>query len=164
MNNYSVNKSLKGGKNMTERTQTTQTRLRLNKETLDYLSDFADEHGLPYTHLAVEQIVKEHKEYAKQNWNLQYISEAVAEKVKQSVNVALQHSISKEINRVRLGTNNTDRNTQILIELVQAHMELDNVKTIMTTDMYKPDFLEQAEKAVYERIIHQKQKKDGKLA
>ncbi|MGM9988797.1 MAG: hypothetical protein ACI35O_16445 [Bacillaceae bacterium] len=140
----------------------TQTRLRLNEETLQYLSDFAEDYGLPYTSLALEQIVREHKQFVKQNWNLQYVSEAVAEKVSRSVQVSIKHNVSNELNKIRLGTNNADRNSQILIELVQAHMEMDNVKNIMTTDMYKPDFLEQAEKVVHERIIHQKQKKDAK--
>lgn len=72
------------------------------------------------------------------------------------------NAISNELNRIRLGTNNTDRNTQILIELVQGHMQMQNLKHIITTDMIKPPFLTDVEKLVQESITNMKQRKDSK--
>lgn len=85
---------------------------------------------------------------------MQYIAHTVAELV--------NATLSKEINRVRLGTNNTDRNTQILIELLQGHMQLQNIKHIPTTDLVKSEFLTDAENFVKDRIANQKQRKHSK--
>ncbi|WP_133538373.1 hypothetical protein [Kurthia zopfii] len=102
----------------------------------------------------MDAILEEHKELNKNHWNLQYIAQTVAHTVNER--------ISTELNRVRLGTNNTDRNTQILIELLQGFMQLRNVEHIPTIDLYKPEFLIHAENTVKERIAHQKQRKHSR--
>lgn len=134
------------------------TRLRIRKEALDYIEDFAEENNLSYKSKsqALEQIIKEHKELSKQNWSLQYISETVSESVKQSVQSTIQNVIYNQINKVRLGTNNVDRNTQILIELLQGYMQMQNISHIMTTDLNKPEFLTDVEKLIHNRITEQK--------
>lgn len=137
-------------------------RLRLDNETLKYIEDYAEQNEYSYKNAAIKQIIKEHKELSKMNWNLHYIAETVTEKVNEQMKNTVQDLVVKEMTRIRLGTNNADRNTQILIELIQGHMELSNVKAIMTTDVYKPDFLEHAEKVVHERITNLKQRKDSK--
>ncbi|OLP64753.1 hypothetical protein BACPU_23430 [Bacillus pumilus] len=73
----------------------------------------------------------------------------------------VNETISNELNRVRLGTNNADRNTQILIELLQGFMQMQNIERIMTTDMHKPLFLTEAESLVQEKITMKKQRKDS---
>lgn len=143
-------------------TKRSQYRLRMLDEAYQYIEEYADLNELTYPAHALEQIIREHKSWSKMNFSLEYITETVADKVNKSVQINLRNIITNEINRVRLGTNNIDRNTQILIELVQAHMQMDNINSILTTDSYKPDFLKAAENAVQERIIHQKQLKDSK--
>ena len=103
---------------------------------------------------ALDAILHEHKELTKNEWNLQYITDSVATQV----NITL----SKELNRIRLGTNNTDRNKQILIELLQGFIQMQNLKQIVTTDILKPDFLTYSENLVQDRITHQKQRKHSK--
>lgn len=139
-------------------------RHRLTDEVAKYIKDYAIDNNLPYesSSEACERIVREHMEFSKQNWNLQYITETVTENVTRSVQIALQKSIVNEINKVRLGTNNADRNTQILIELLQGFMQMQNVEQIVTTDIYKPTFLTEAENLVQEKITTMKQKKDNK--
>jgi hypothetical protein len=58
-----------------------------------------------------------------------------------------------------LGTNNADRNTQILIELLQGYIQMQNLEHIVTTDIYKPEFLTEIENLVHERITTMKQKR-----
>lgn len=130
-------------------------RVRILPVHYDYLEDYMIINDYRSKSAALNNILKEHKELSKNNWNLQYISHTVAEIVNER--------ISNELNRVRLGTNNTDRNTQILIELLQGFMQLRNVKHIPTTDMYKPEFLEHTENTIKERITHQKQRKHSRL-
>lgn len=139
-------------------------RHRLSDEVAQYIKDYAIDNDLPHhsSSEACERIIREHMVLSKQNWNLQYISDTVTENVTRSVQVALQKSISNEVKKVRLGTNNIDRNTQILIELLQGFMQIRNIEHIPTTDMYKPEFLNHVEKTVQEKIALQKQKKDSK--
>lgn len=145
-------------------TKKKQYRFRLSDEAIEYIQSYADDHEIPRGDKteSLERIIKEHKELSKQNWNLQYITKTVTENVTRSVQVALQKSISNEINKVRLGTNNIDRNSQILIELLQGFMQIRNVEHIPTSDLYKPEFLSHVEKVVQDRITVQKQKKDSK--
>lgn len=139
-------------------------RHRLSEEVADYVKDYAVINELPYhsSSEAVERIIREHKELKKNDYSLEYITDTVTENVTRSVQVALQQSISKEINRVRLGTNNIDRNTQVIIELVQGFMQMQNLEHIITTDLNKPEFLTDTEKLIQERINLLKQKKDNK--
>lgn len=145
-------------------TEKIQKRFRLSAEALDYIEEYTDNNNIPRGDQTegLERIIKEHKQLSKQNWNLQYITETVTENVTRSVQIALQQNIVKGIDRVRLGTNNADRNTQILIELLQGFMQMQNVEQIVTTDIYKPTFLTEAENLVHEKITTMKQKKDNK--
>lgn len=132
-----------------------QFRIRLRYVNYDYLEDYQITNDYSNMGEALDVILEEHKELKKKHWNLQYISHTVAEIVNER--------ISNELTRVRLGTNNTDRNTQILIELLQGYMELQNVQHIPTTDMYKPEFLSHTEEVVRSRITKMKQRKDSKV-
>lgn len=138
-------------------------RHRLSNEVAEYIKDYAVINEFPYhsSSEALERIVREHMKLDKDVFSLEYITETVTEQVTKSVQIALQKSISKEINRVRLASNNIDRNTQILIELVQGHMQMNNLKSIVTTDILKPDFLIEVEGLIQERITEQKQRKDN---
>lgn len=73
-----------------------------------------------------------------------------------------KRNFETELKRIRLGTNSTDRNTQILIELLQGFMIMKNINRIPLTKDYKAQFLKDAEQLVKERITHLKQKKDSK--
>lgn len=145
-------------------TEKIQRRFRLSAEALDYIEEYTDNNDIPRGEQTegLERIIKEHKELSKQNWNLQYITDTVTENVTSSVQTSLQKSIVNEINKVRLGTNSADRNTQILIELLQGFIQMQNMEQIVTTDIYKPAFLSEVESLVNERITSMKQKKDNK--
>lgn len=141
-----------------------QQRFRLSSEVLEYVSDYAVINDLAYNSRseALERIIREHKENDKNNFRLDYIVKSVTDEVTKSVQTALNKSISQEVNKVRLGTNNVDRNTQVLIELVQGFMQNNNIEHIITTKENKPAFIDEAEELIQERISKQKQRKDTK--
>lgn len=132
-----------------------QFRAKVRNFNYEYLEDYQITNDNRNIGEALDAILEEHKELKKNNWNLQYISHTVAEIVNER--------ISNELNRVRLGTNSTDRKPQILIEFLQGYMELQNVQHIPTTDMYKPEFLTHTEEVVRSRITKVKQRKDSKV-
>lgn len=142
----------------------TQKRFTIKEETFEHLKDYAYENNIPYASVsrALESIVDEYIKNKNNNFKLNYVIEQVSNEVNKSVQIAIKESISDEINKVRLGTNNVDRNTQILIELLQGYMQAENIKGIFTTNMNTPEFLKQTKKVVHERITNQKQKKDSK--
>jgi len=130
-----------------------QFRARVKNVNYEYLEDYQITNDFGNMSETLDVILQEHKELKKNNWNLQYITHTVATRVNET--------ISNELNRVRLGTNNADRNTQILIELLQGFMQMQNIEHIMTTDMHKPVFLTDAESLVQEKITMMKQRKDS---
>ncbi|MCZ2260757.1 hypothetical protein [Sporosarcina sp. G11-34] len=142
-----------------------QYRFRLSDELDSYIEDYTLNNEIPREDKSegLARIIREHKELSKRNWNLGYVTDTITENVTQSVQTALQKSISKEITKVRLGTNNADKNTQILIELLQGFMQMQNMEHIMTTDLNKPEFLSDVENLVQDRINLQKQKKDNHI-
>lgn len=141
-----------------------QVRIRMSQETLNYIDDYVLENNIPRGERSegLERIIAEHEKLSKLNFQVDYLSEAVSKSVTESVQTALNKSISQEIKKVRLGTNNVDRNTQILIELLQGLLVFQNISSITTTNIYKPELLTVVENVVHERITNMKQKKDSK--
>lgn len=141
-----------------------QHRYRIDDETHQYLKDYAIANGLPKdsSSLALEMIVKEHKELVTHKVNSSLLSQTISHNVSAAVEEMIEEGIAKELKKVRLGTNNTDRNTQKLIELLQGLMQLQNIDHIMTTDMNAPPFLQQVDELIEARITEQKQRKDNR--
>lgn len=145
-------------------TKKVQKRFNVKTETIEFLEDYAYRNNIPYASVgtAIDELVQEYQTQSNNGFQLNYVVDQVSNKVTQSVQIALKQSISEEIKRVRLGTNNTDRNTQILIELLQGYMQSENIKHIINTDDNMPPFLEETKELIHERITKQKQKKDSK--
>lgn len=130
-----------------------QFRARVKNVNYELLEDYMIINDYGNIGEALDAMIAEHKELSTKTWNLQYVTNTVASHV--------NHVISEELKRILLGINNTDRNTQILIELLQGYMQAENIKGIFTTDMNTPEFFERTKKVVNERITKQKQRKDS---
>lgn len=139
-------------------------RFTVKIETIEFLEDYAYRNNIPYGSVgtALDSIVEEYKENENKDFQLNYVIEKLSNEVTRSLQIALKESISEEMKRIRLGTNNTDRNTQILIELIQGYMQSENINNIINTDDNMPIFLEETKELIHERITKQKQKKDTK--
>lgn len=122
-----------------------KTTIRYSKFCDDYISSFANQKNISKT-LALETIINEH---CKVNNN------DIADKIASQ----LHDKCKNDLTRIRLGTNTADKNSQILIELIQgiyAHLD---IQECITTDVVKLKGVEQAEQVVKERIATYRQYK-----
>lgn len=139
--------------------EVTNWRGRISKDSLQYLKDFAEQKGLKKPNIALDYILKDYAELDMQRFDLRFVANSLKDEIIKEVRGAIKEEVAEEMKRIRLGTNNTDRNTQLLIELLQAKLVADNNNTLVFTDTYKPDFLTEAEEVVQERISNRVQKK-----
>ncbi|PEW89793.1 hypothetical protein CN446_26800, partial [Bacillus cereus] len=102
--------------------------ITLDEETDTYIKDYMEEHNIRYNGEAIVRICREHQASKNTEWSLNYISEIVSKNL---------HDILKsELTKIRLGANSADRNTQVLIELMNGYFfanDLD-LESIITTD------------------------------
>jgi hypothetical protein len=129
-------------------------RVRISEDNLNFLKDFSDEKNLPKMSpgKALEYILNDYRELDLQRFDLRFIANQLKNEVLKELRNAIKDEVAEEMKRIRLGTNNADRNTQILIELLQGFIVADNKETLTTTDIFKPPFLVEAEEVVQERI------------
>lgn len=126
-------------------------RVTLEDDVMDYIDEIKEMQSLNYNGEAITFLVNEHKRLMKNQWSLNYIAEAVTNN--------LYQTLKEELSRIRLGTNNTDRNTQIIMEVLNGMMINDNVENIMTTDQLESDGLKTAKNTIQERIENKRQKR-----
>lgn len=136
-----------------------QVKFYLDEEWYDYIEQVRFEKKLKTKTASMIAILEEHKRLSNNNFDLNFIINRVVSELKSEISNVISDIVSEELKRVRMGTNNADRNTQVLIELVQGGMVATNNEVITTTDEYKPAFLNQAEKVVQKRISDLVQKK-----
>lgn len=132
-----------------------QFRARIRNVNYEYLEDYQINNDYNTIGEAVDAIIAEHRELSKNNWSLNYITNVVTSQVSKGVQA--------EVKKAMLGINQADRNTQILIELVQGFMQHYEVEGIITTEVHSPIFMREVERLVKERITKQKQKKDSRV-
>lgn len=138
-------------------------RFYLSDRNIEYLQDVKESKELSDDSVAIRTIINEHRELKAHLFDLNYIINNLKVELIKDVSKFISSHVLEEIRRVRMGTNNTDRNSQVLIELLTSYMEQSNIVAIASTDKHKPPFLSFAESVVHTRITHQKQKKDDKL-
>lgn len=126
-------------------------RVTLDDEVMDYMEEIKEEQNFKYNGDAITYLVNEHKRLKKNQWSLNYVAEVVSQN--------LYQSLKDELARIRLGTNNTDRNTQIVIELLNGIMINDSVDDILTTDQMEAKGLVTAKTTIQERIEYKRQKR-----
>lgn len=136
-----------------------QSKFYLDNEWRDYVETVRFERKLKTKTASMIAILEEHKRLSNNNFDLNFIINRVVSELKSEISNVISDIVSEELKRVRMGTNNADRNTQVLIELVQGGMVATNNEVITTTDEYKPAFLNQVEKVVQKRISDLVQKK-----
>lgn len=131
-----------------------QFRARVKNVNYDHLEDHMILNDYGNIGEALDSIIEEHRDLSNQTWSLNYVSNTIASNI--------SHAIGEEINKTLLGINNTDRNTQILIELLQGYMQSKNIKYIITTDDNVPPFIEDVNDLISRRISKMKQRKHSK--
>ncbi|MGG3102098.1 hypothetical protein ABEP12_02225 [Bacillus velezensis] len=92
-------------------------------------------------------------DYLVSNHNNISIEERIAKRI--------HEMLHKDVTRIRLGTNNSDRNSQIIIELLNTLMVKENILRCLSTDENKSPAVEDAQTTVKKRIEGYKQRKDN---
>jgi len=132
-------------------------RLRLTPESIAYIDEYAEQHNIPdlFKNRVINSIIEEHKKIKtseqKQKAMIEEISQNIAKEVQ------------KEFKRVLLGTNNADRNTQILIELMNGLFLNQNITGLLSTEDLESEPVKVAKEVVQERIKNLQQRKADAL-
>ncbi|QWI63750.1 hypothetical protein EXW57_29115 (plasmid) [Bacillus mycoides] len=127
--------------------------ITLDEETDTYIKDYMEEHNIRYNGEAIVRICREHQSSKNTEWSLNYISEIVSKN--------LHEILKSELTKIRLGANSADRNTQVLIELMNGYFfanDLD-LESIITTDKIEVGGVKIAKEVVAERISNARQKR-----
>lgn len=127
--------------------------ITLDEETDTYIKDYMEEHNIRYNGEAIVRICREHQTSKNTEWSLNYISEIVSKN--------LHEILKNELTKIRLGANSADRNTQVLIELMNGYFfanDLD-LESIITTDKIEVGGVKIAKEVVAERISNARQKR-----
>lgn len=142
----------------------TRARLQLSPRSLEILDAKMTEFNLGKSE-ALNQILLEYDEFKNQKFDLTVIAsllktEIIAE-MRSALHEQMKEEVTEELSRIRMGTNNTDRNSQILLELVTAKIQSDfnDDGILIFSNLQTPDFLDEAKKVVGDRITKQIQKK-----
>ncbi|OPA14654.1 hypothetical protein [Bacillus cereus] len=128
-------------------------KLSLNENVHQYIQDYMDENNITHPGDAISKICMEHQASKSSEWSLNYISEIVSKN--------LHDVLKSELTKIRLGVNSADRNTQILIELMNGYFfanDLD-LESIITTDKIEVGGVKIAKEVVAERISNARQKR-----
>ncbi|HHP1116831.1 TPA: hypothetical protein ACR3Z8_004401 [Bacillus thuringiensis] len=130
---------------------TIRRQVTMDQATEDYINDYMEEHGIRYTGEAMGRICKEHEAAKNTEWSLNHVTEVVSKN--------LHDVLKSELTKIRLGANSADRNTQILIELLNGYFFLEGVDSLITTDKQEMGSVKIAKEVVAERISHARQKR-----
>ncbi|MEG0237836.1 hypothetical protein [Cetobacterium sp.] len=114
----------------------------ISDENLGYLKQVKESKNLKYDSEALELIIREHKE------NSDLTRDAVIEII--SENIA--NKIDIKLSKILKASNHSDKNSQILIELLNGMFFKNEYKAIVTTSEDKCMGLIMAEKEVNDRI------------
>lgn len=124
---------------------------RLSDDVLRYISAIATENGISNT-AALEKIIREHERQCTDQG--EQLANLVVKKI--------EDKYSNMFTRMRLATTMSDRNIQIVLEILNSMLIHLKIDTAYTSSMIKSNVWEESEKAVKEMIAKYKQYKDNK--
>ena len=127
--------------------------------TAEFLEEYRERERLSGIGPAIDHIIRDYQEMIKKQWDLNYVSRSVSKQIEQELTTFWEEQITKSLSPLRKSVQQTDLQTQVLIELVQALMQTESIEDIIPTTEYRPSFLETAETAVKKRINQRKQLK-----
>ncbi|WBY64690.1 hypothetical protein [Thermocaproicibacter melissae] len=125
----------------------TRKNLYYDESTLDYIQKYKDEHHLPTLTAAIASIVDEHRHRNDIDTTevvIQHIARRVAE------------LLDDKLTRIRLGVNNADRNSDIIIMLLNTLLGYQELTSLITEDTPQ---LQRAREIEKERIQNFREKK-----
>ena len=139
--------------------ETKQVRIKMSAVTAEFLEEYRERERLSGIGPAIDHIIRDYQEMIKKQWDLNYVSRSVSKQIEQELTSFWDEQITKSLAPLRKSVQQTDLQTQVLIELLQALMQTESIEDIIPTTEYRPSFLETAETAVKQRIDQRKQLK-----
>jgi len=139
--------------------ETKQVRIKMSAVTAEFLEEYRERERLSGIGPAIDHIIRDYQEMIKKQWDLNYVSRSISKQIEQELTTFWEEQISKSLSPLRKSVQQTDLQTQVLIELLQALMQTESIEDIIPTTEYRPSFLETAETAVKKRIDQRKQYK-----
>ncbi|MDB2104914.1 MAG: hypothetical protein E6423_09835 [Clostridium sp.] len=114
----------------------------ISNEANEYIKQVRSERKIRSESEALEHIVKEHKEK----------SDTTTEQMIKIIANEVAKELKGELTKIIKGINSADRNTQIVMEMLNGLFIKSNVGYINTSDIVKAEGLELAEESVRKRI------------
>ena len=114
----------------------------IDKYLLDYLKEVKENNNLSSMNQAINLVLKEHKEK----------SDTTTEQMIKIIANEVAKELKGELTKIIKGINSADRNTQIVMEMLNGLFIKSNVGYINTSDIVKAEGLELAEESVKKRI------------
>lgn len=119
----------------------------LDTSTIEYVEKFQDEHHISTFTAALTEIIEEHK----------HRNDISATKVLiDELSKGVAKELSAPLTRIRLGVNNADRNSDVIVLLLNTLLGYSPYKTFFADDTEQ---LKQAKQIVKDRIANYRQKK-----
>ncbi|RKI48309.1 hypothetical protein D7V67_07135 [Clostridium paraputrificum] len=114
----------------------------IDKELLDYLCEIKKTNNLSSMNQAINLVLKEHKEK----------SDTTTEQMIKIIASEVAKALKSDLVKVIKGINSADRNTQIVMEMLNGLFIKNSVGEILVSNVVKSEGLEMAEEAVRKRI------------
>ena len=114
----------------------------IDKELLDYLCEIKKTNNLSSMNQAINLVLKEHKEK----------SDTTTEQMIKIIASEVAKELKGELSKIIKGINSADRNTQIVMEMLNGLFIKNSVGEILVSNVVKSEGLEMAEEAVRKRI------------
>ena len=124
--------------------------ITISQSTREYIDYVKKEHNLRSLSQAVDYIVQQERK----NDNVDVLADRILEKLKDKY--------ENMFTRSRLGVNTADKNSQIMIEILNSMIYSLGVNQCYDTDIIKTDVVRDSENIIKNRIAHYKQIKDSK--
>lgn len=121
----------------------------VEKDALDYLKDVKKERKLSSVNQALEQVISEHK--LKADTTTDQMIKIIAGEVSKE--------LKGDLDKLNRGVNFSDRNVQVIIEMLNGICIKDNVGEIVGIEHIKSDALAIAEENVKRRIVKSRVRK-----
>ncbi|QAS52328.1 hypothetical protein [Halobacillus litoralis] len=123
----------------------------LHEETIALIKDYQEQHHIRYPGEALDRMIGEWEAQKATDHSQEYLLSLMAQR--------FQDVFSEEMKRLRLAANRSDKNTQVLLELMNGFAMDQNLESCVTTPIFESQAMKDAKQAVEERISHQRQKR-----
>ena len=125
--------------------------ITIDQSTKEYIDKVKKEKNLRSQSRAIDYIIMQERE----NDNVDVLADCIVDKIKDRY--------ENMFTRIRLGATTADRNSQVMIEILNSMIYALNITQCYNTDYLKTDVVRESQDIIKNRIEYYKQIKDSKL-